>query len=77
MVAGLRPGTPDNAPIVGRGDVEGLVSPPDTSATASCSRPLQPQAVVATSFMGEAASDELTFADPARFAKGDDVNDAS
>ncbi len=34
---GLRPGTPDNAPAVGAGALEGLCGRPVTTATASCS----------------------------------------
>ena len=36
--AGLRPGTPDNAPIVGPARSMGCCSPPATSATGSCWR---------------------------------------
>ena len=37
--AGLRPGTPDNAPVVGPGELDGPRSgPPATGATACCSR---------------------------------------
>ena len=36
--AGLRPGTPDNAPVVGPGELEGLSGRPATGATACCWR---------------------------------------
>lgn len=68
MVAGLRPGTPDNAPIVGRGDVEGLVYATGHFRNGILLAPITASAV-ADILMGEAASDELTFADPARFAR--------
>ena len=32
----VRPGSPDNAPLLGRSEVDSLVSPPATTATASC-----------------------------------------
>ena len=43
-LAGLRPGTPDNAPILGRSrrDPTASCGPPGTTATASCSRPSRP-----------------------------------
>ena len=45
-VAGLRPGTPDNRPVIGEGDARaGSSGPPATGATASCWRPLTGEAV--------------------------------
>ena len=37
-IAGLRPTTPDNLPLIGPGRSTGSSSPPGTSATGSCSR---------------------------------------
>ena len=68
VVAGLRPGTPDNAPIVGRGALDGLVLATGTSGTASCSRRSRRRGW-SRSFGVRRCPRELGVADPARFEK--------
>lgn len=67
-VSGLRPGTPDNAPIVGRGAVEGLVLATGHYRNGILLAPLTAQAVAAV-LSGDEPPVELEVADPARFAK--------
>jgi glycine oxidase len=64
-VAGLRPGTPDNLPIVGRGAVEGLVLATGHFRNGILLAPLTADAVAAT-LAGEALPDVMAFADPLR-----------
>jgi glycine oxidase len=66
-VAGLRPGTPDNAPIVGRGELEGLVLATGHFRNGILLTPLTAAGVVAL-LVGEQPPDELAVAEPARFA---------
>jgi glycine oxidase len=66
-VAGLRPGTPDNAPIVGRGALEGLVLATGHFRNGILLTPLT-AAGVAAELAGEARPEALAAADPARFA---------
>ena len=68
VVAGLRPDTPDNAPIVGRGTLEGLVLATGHFRNGILLAPLTATGVVAL-IRGEAVPDELGVADPARFEK--------
>lgn len=68
VVAGLRPGTPDNAPIVGAGGLDGLVLATGHFRNGILLAPLTAQGVVAH-LLGEAPPPELGVADPARFAK--------
>lgn len=67
-VAGLRPGTPDNVPIVGPGVIEGLVLATGHFRNGILLAPLTAAGVVAMLF-GEAPPEELGVADPERFAK--------
>jgi glycine oxidase len=64
-VAGLRPGTPDNRPLVGRGAVEGLVLATGHFRNGILLAPLTADAVVAT-LAGDPLPDVLAFADPMR-----------
>lgn len=66
-VAGLRPGTPDNAPIVGPGTVEGLVLATGHFRNGVLLAPLTAGGVAAL-LCDEAISAELAVADPSRFA---------
>ena len=66
-VAGLRPGTPDNAPVVGRGDLEGLVLATGHFRNGILLTPLTASGVAAI-LCGEEPPAELAMADPARFA---------
>jgi glycine oxidase len=68
VVAGLRPGTPDNAPIVGRGAIDGLVLATGHFRNGVLLAPLTAAGVVAL-LRGDALPQELGVADPARFAK--------
>jgi glycine oxidase len=67
-VAGLRPGTPDNAPIIGRGAVNGLVVATGHYRNGVLLAPLTARGVVEL-LAGEEIPVELEMADPARFAK--------
>jgi glycine oxidase len=68
VVAGLRPGTPDNAPIVGAGDLDGLVLATGHFRNGILLAPLTAQGIVAL-LQGEALPPALGVADPARFEK--------
>jgi glycine oxidase len=70
-VAGLRPGTPDNRPLVGRGAVEGLVLATGHFRNGILLAPLTADAVAAT-LAGEPLPDALAFADPQRSSLGRD-----
>jgi glycine oxidase len=67
-VAGLRPGTPDNAPIIGRSGVDGLIVATGHYRNGVLLAPLTARGVVAL-LSGEDLPVELEMADPARFAK--------
>ena len=67
MIAGLRPGTPDNLPIVGRGAVEGLVLATGHYRNGILLAPLTAVAVTAT-LAGTPVPPPIAAADPARFA---------
>ena len=64
-IAGLRPGTPDNLPIVGRGAVDGLVVATGHFRNGILLTPLTADAVAAT-LAGDALPDVMAFADPMR-----------
>jgi glycine oxidase len=65
MIAGLRPGTPDNVPIVGRGAVDGLVLATGHFRNGILLAPLTAEAVAAT-LAGTAPPAAISPADPAR-----------
>ena len=67
-VAGLRPGTPDNAPIVGLGALDGLVLATGHFRNGILLAPLTAAGVVAL-LRGEPLPPDLEVADPERFAK--------
>jgi glycine oxidase len=64
-VAGLRPGTPDNLPIVGRGAVEGLVVATGHFRNGILLAPLTADAVAAT-LSGSEVPGAMALADPTR-----------
>ena len=64
-IAGLRPGTPDNRPLIGRGAVEGLVLATGHFRNGILLTPLTADAVAAT-LAGDALPDVMAFADPLR-----------
>jgi glycine oxidase len=65
MVAGLRPGTPDNLPIVGRGSVDGLVLATGHFRNGIMLAPITADAVAAT-LAGDPVPPTMVAADPAR-----------
>lgn len=65
--AGLRPGTPDNAPIVGRGALDGLLLATGHFRNGILLAPLTAEAIGELATGGEPPP-ELALADPARFA---------
>jgi glycine oxidase len=65
--AGLRPGTPDNAPVVGPGELEGLVWATGHWRNGVLLTPLTGEAVAGL-LAGEPLPDELAQLAPARFA---------
>lgn len=67
-VAGLRPGTPDNAPVVGPSAIEGLILATGHYRNGILLAPLTAEAVVAA-LAGEELPGELAVADPGRFAR--------
>jgi glycine oxidase len=70
MIAGLRPGSPDNLPIVGRGAVEGLVLATGHFRNGILLAPITADAVAAT-LAGTEPPAAMATADPARFAAAD------
>ena len=66
-VAGLRPGTPDNAPLVGETAIDGLTLATGHFRNGILLAPLTADGVAAT-LGGKPMPDELAVADPARFA---------
>ena len=69
MIAGLRPGTPDNLPIVGRGAVDGLVLATGHFRNGIMLAPLTADAVAAT-LTGAKVPASIAAADPARSSLG-------
>lgn len=67
-VAGLRPGTPDNAPIVGPSGIDGLVYATGHYRNGVLLAPLTAAGVVAA-VSGKPMPAEFAVADPARFAR--------
>jgi glycine oxidase len=65
MIAGLRPGTPDNRPFIGRGAVEGLVLATGHFRNGILLAPLTAEAVAAT-LAGTALPPSVALADPNR-----------
>jgi glycine oxidase len=65
MVAGLRPGTPDNLPIVGGGAIDGLVLATGHFRNGIMLAPITADAIAAT-LAGEPVPTSMTPADPAR-----------
>jgi len=65
-VAGLRPGTPDNAPIIGPGAVDGLVLATGHFRNGILLAPITAEAVAAM-LAGDEPPAEVAIADPARF----------
>jgi glycine/D-amino acid oxidase-like deaminating enzyme len=65
MVAGLRPGTPDNLPIVGRSAVDGLLLGTGHFRNGIMLAPITAEAVAAT-LAGEPIPASMTPADPSR-----------
>jgi glycine oxidase len=66
MIAGLRPGSPDNLPIVGRGAVDGLVLATGHFRNGILLAPITAEAVAAT-LAGTEAPAAMAKADPGRF----------
>ena len=66
--AGLRPGTPDNLPVVGRGSIEGLVWASGHYRNGVLLAPITGREVAAL-LAGEAVSGEVAPFSPERFAK--------
>ena len=64
-IAGLRPGTPDNLPIIGRGAVDGLVLATGHFRNGILLAPLTADAVAAT-LAGTEAPPSMAAADPNR-----------
>jgi glycine oxidase len=69
MIAGLRPGTPDNLPIVGRGAVDGLILATGHFRNGIMLAPLTADAVAAT-LAGNEPPASIAAADPARSSLG-------
>jgi glycine oxidase len=67
MVAGLRPGTPDNLPIVGRGAIDGLVLATGHFRNGIMLAPITADAVAAT-LAGRPVPASMTPADPNRLS---------
>jgi len=67
-VAGLRPGTPDNAPLIGPGALDGLILATGHYRNGILLAPLTADAVAAI-LADEELPSELTVADPGRFAE--------
>jgi len=68
-VAGLRPGTPDNAPLIGVGALDGLVLATGHFRNGILLAPVTADAVAAL-LCGEEPAAELAVADPRRFSAG-------
>jgi glycine oxidase len=66
--AGLRPGTPDNAPLIGRGALEGLVIATGHFRNGVLLAPVTAEAVSAL-LAGEAPGIDLAPFEPGRFAR--------
>jgi glycine oxidase len=69
MIAGLRPGTPDNAPLIGHGAADGLLLATGHFRNGILLAPATADAVAAM-VAGEELDPALEVADPGRFAAG-------
>ncbi|MDX6586481.1 MAG: glycine oxidase [Solirubrobacterales bacterium] len=69
VVAGLRPGTPDNAPIVGWGSIDGLLLATGHFRNGILLAPLTAEAVAAL-LSSESPPAAMAVADPKRFVEG-------
>ena len=69
MLAGLRPGTPDNAPLIGPGALDGLVLATGHYRNGILLTPLTAEAVAAM-LAGDPVPPEAQLAHPGRFGKG-------
>jgi glycine oxidase len=67
LMAGLRPGTPDNLPLIGRGDLDGLVLACGHYRNGILLAPLTGEAITAL-LAGEGLPDSVAAADPQRLA---------
>ncbi len=65
--AGLRPGTPDNAPLIGPGAIDGLFLATGHYRNGILLAPATAEAIAAA-LAGDEPADEVSVADPARFA---------
>jgi glycine oxidase len=68
--AGLRPGTPDNAPVVGPGELDGLIWATGHWRNGVLLAPLTGE-VVAGLLAGEPLPDEVAALSPDRFARSE------
>jgi glycine oxidase len=68
LCVGLRPGTPDNVPLIGSGALAGLTWATGHHRNGILLAPLTAELVVA-SLLGEARDPLLTLCDPGRFAE--------
>lgn len=66
-IAGLRPGTPDNLPLIGPGVIEGLILATGHYRNGILLAPLSAEAI-ASQLAGEPTADVVALADPARLA---------
>jgi glycine oxidase len=71
-LAGLRPGTPDNVPLVGRGEAEGLLLATGHFRNGVLMAPITAE-IVASLLTGDAPPPEAAAADPARLARSEAV----
>jgi glycine oxidase len=69
LTAGLRPGSPDNAPLVGPGEIEGLVIATGHYRNGILLAPLTGD-VVAAYLVGDPPAEEVAALSPARFQAG-------
>jgi glycine oxidase len=68
-LAGLRPGTPDNAPLIGPGSLDGLILATGHYRNGILLTPVTAEAVAAT-LAGDPVPPEAQLAHPGRFAEG-------
>ncbi len=72
-IAGLRPGTPDNAPVVGPTGLDGLILATGHFRNGILLAPVTADAVAAL-LLGEEPAREVAMADPARFAAAEAIS---
>jgi glycine oxidase len=68
--AGLRPGTPDNAPVIGPGELDGLIWATGHWRNGVLLAPLTGE-VVAGLLSGESLPEDIAALSPARFARSE------